>query len=331
VGIPSQVATLILREHRFRPIAGKLLSIGRQTVYLTPSEAVDLVRRELGEPPRVEAGALALDRSTRGAHDKLVITDTAFYSLFCDIEYRCLDLNDYEGADIVFDLCGEIPSHLENRFDVIVDGSCLDNIFDPAAALRNLTRLLKPCGRIIHVDRTSRRHNVYVAFSLAWFHDYYALNDFNDCQVYLAQWDGDQISSRWDFYHYQPLREVNGAPTYFGQDRYFYPWRDAHAVIFAEKGEHSSWRKSPVQFEYRPQIRFTLVDGRREITPQCLPDDGTDPYVVAAFRFHQSPRPLFLRAEEKMAIPEQFLRYSPEMVYCGSIEATRVPTGLDAT
>ena len=28
---------------------------------------------------------------------------------------------------------------------------------------------------------------------------------------------------RWDFYHYQPMREENGRIIYFGEDRYYYP------------------------------------------------------------------------------------------------------------
>jgi len=32
MGIPSRVAHVILREHRFRPISGKLLSVGKQIV-----------------------------------------------------------------------------------------------------------------------------------------------------------------------------------------------------------------------------------------------------------------------------------------------------------
>ena len=83
----------------------------------------------------------------------------------------------------------------------------------------------------MHIDRASRRHHIYVAFALSWFHDYYAINDFEDCQVYLAQWDEQSLDLRWDFYHYEPVREQDGILTYFGQDRYYYPWRDAHALV----------------------------------------------------------------------------------------------------
>lgn len=92
---------------------------------------------------------------------------------------------------------------MADNFDFIYDGSTLDNVFDPAAALRNVVRLTRPGGRLFHVNRASRAHNVYVAFALS-FHDYYSINEFDDCQVYLAQWDNDRITSRWDLYHYRP-------------------------------------------------------------------------------------------------------------------------------
>jgi SAM-dependent methyltransferase len=319
MGLPSQLATILLREHRYRPIEGTFLSIGRQTAYFSPAEAVALVRCELGSPPLVAEDALEIDASTRGCAGQSFISDRAFYSLFSRAEYRCLDINAYEGADIVADLCAPIDRGLDGRFDFIFDGSCLDNMFDPATAIRNLAQMLKPGGRIVHVDRASRRHNVYVAFALSWFHDFYAINDFADCQVYLAQWDGEQSLARWDFYHYEPARMRGGRLSYFGQDCWYHPWREAHAVVIAEKGERSTSDRSPVQFEYRPQLKLADVDGRREIAPQDALEEAHDPYVASALRFRASRRPLLLRPEEKVAIPKEILHYSPETVYCGSI------------
>jgi len=319
VGLPRQLAVALLREHRYRPIEGALLSIGRQTAYLTPAQACDLVISELGMPPLVELGAIELDSATRGSFGQTLITDRGFYSLFSRAKYRCLDVSEYEGADILADLCGPIDSALHGRFDFIIEGSCLDNIFDPAAAIRNLARLLKPGGRILHIDRASRRHNDYVAFALSWFHDFYAINEFADCQVYLAQWDGERLQARWDFYHYEPLGLRDGQLTYFGQDCWYNPWRDAVAVVIAEKGNSSTCDRSPVQFEYRPTIRFEDRNGRPEIVPQAYPRDAGDIYVSSALRFHRSDRPLLLKPHEKAAILPEILHYSPETVYCGSI------------
>jgi SAM-dependent methyltransferase len=322
MGIPSQVARAILREHRFRPITGKLLSVGKQTVQLTPRQAIALIEAELGIRLDVDPSQLEVDKWTRGAENRNLISDRAFYSLFSDAQYHCLDQSDYENADIIFDLCNADPGPaLESSFDFIFDGSVLDNVFDPAAALRNLARIARIGGRVLHVDRASRRHNVYVAFALSWFHDFYSINAFADCQVYLAQWDDSPLTSRWDFYHYRPLRELDGALKFFGQDTWYQPWRHAHAVVIAEKGSQSTWQKSPTQFEYRSNVRGRYVDSKFEAVPLDPAATDQDPYLRAAVRFSRTCRPPLIKPEEKIALPPELYNYAPEIVYCGSLDA----------
>jgi hypothetical protein len=43
----------------------------------------------------------------------------------------------YEGAEIIHDLNRPVPDKLKESADFIVDGSTLDNVFDPAMVLRN--------------------------------------------------------------------------------------------------------------------------------------------------------------------------------------------------
>jgi SAM-dependent methyltransferase len=322
MGIPSQVARVILREHRFRPITGRLLSVGKQTVQLTPHQAISLIKAELGIRLDVDPSKLEVDRWTRGAENRNLISDRAFYSLFCDAQYHCLDQSDYENANIVFDLCNaNLDPALENGFDFVFDGSVLDNVFDPAAALRNMARIARIGGRVLHVNRASRSHHVYVAFALSWFHDFYSINEFDDCQVYLAQWDDSPLTSRWDFYHYRPLRkDDDGALKFFGEDTWYQPWRHAHAIVIAEKGSPSTWQKSPTQFEYRANVRDRFVDSRFEAVPLDPAALDQDPYSRAAARFSRTRRPPPVKPEERVELPPELYNYAPEIVYCGSLE-----------
>jgi len=315
MGIPSQLATILLREHAYRPIGGKILCIGRQTVNLTPDTALGLVERELGFRPRMPP--LEIDHATRAAGDGL-ITDRAFFSLFSGAEYNCLDISGYEGANIIADLCQPLPAGLEEGFDFIVEGSCLDNLFDPAAAIRNLARLLKPDGRIVLFERASRVHHVYLAYSLAWFHDYFAVNDFADCQVYLVQWE-NLVRGRWDLYHYSPAMTRDGEMRYFGQDRYHFPFRDAHALVIAEKQAASTWSRTPVQYQYRPDAPWRSEGGQPDLGWLSLPEHATDPYFRSAARFARSSRPNLLHPAEAVTLPDQFFHYDPQIAYCGSL------------
>lgn len=271
MGLTSNMALILLREHRYRPFSGNLLSIGRQTCWLDEARATALVARECGRlrPDR----RIELDRATLAAQGTAFITDSSFYSLFCDIRYSAIDVSAYEGADVVWDLCEPVPEEFERRYDIVYDGGALDNMFDPATAIKNIARMLKPGGRVVHVERVSSIFHNYSSFSLAWFWDYYALNEFADCKVYLTLWDGAR-ESPWDVYYLDPIAERDGKPEYFGIPQSYDRRRDAHVVVVAEKGDASTWRRNPVQFTYRSGAAVS------------------DIYAMSALRFAASPRPL---------------------------------------
>jgi SAM-dependent methyltransferase len=322
LGIASQIARLLLREHRYRSITGELLVIGKQTVELSAAQALSVVDTELGAPSDVIVSDVETDASTRAGMNKDYITDRGFFELFSDAKYCCLDQSSYEGAGIVFNLCDpEFPQELEGRFDFIFDGSSLDNIFDPAMAVRHLARALRPGGRIFHVNRTARMHSDYLAFSLSWFHDFYSINDFQDCQVYLAQREIDDTRRRWDIYRYMPVLERDGQLKFFGQDQYFFQWRHGHCVVIAEKGANSTWKISPIQYQYRPTVPNAVINRSYETLDQEVREFATDPYVKAAVRFSRSGRPCWLRPDEKVELPPDRLHYAPRISYCGSLES----------
>ncbi len=291
MGIASNMALILLREHRYRQFSGDLLSIGRQTCWLDEARATALVTRECG---RLRPGhTIELDRETRAAHGVQFISDRSFYSLFCDVRYAAVDVSGYEGAEIIWDLCDPLPDQFAERYDIIYDGGALDNIFDPVTAIKNIARMLKPGGRVIHVDRISAVHHIYLSFSIAWFWDYYALNEFADCKVYLTLWDNTR-ESPWDVYYYDPLIVVDGKLEYLGQPRGYDRGRQAHAVVIAEKGQGSTWHRNPVQFQYRSGAA------------------ATDVYARSAMRFAASARPLLAFDG---AVPPQHPQYKP----CGVV------------
>ena len=96
-----------------------------------------MVRNDLG---CVNASQIVTDSDTRRAEGAGFISDASFFRLFSNATYHCLDVSDYEGAEIVHDLCQDVPENLHEQFDVTVNGSCLDNIFDPATAIKNMSK-----------------------------------------------------------------------------------------------------------------------------------------------------------------------------------------------
>ena len=127
------------------------------------------------------------------------VTDRALFRSFSNCKVSAVDISDYEGAEIVLDLCSDVPADLHNRFDFIIDAGSLDNIFDPIRALMSMTRMLKPGGRMYIFAWGNSHPTAYLKFSPDWFTDYFAVNEFEDCQTYVALYPSGTTSPKgWE-------------------------------------------------------------------------------------------------------------------------------------
>jgi hypothetical protein len=240
MGIERNIGLVIMREHKHRPIRGDVLLIGRQTMFFSPQDAIGMLA-ESGLPSRqIDFQPESRTRSSNETY----ISDSDFFRLLGLDRIRALDVSDYEGADIVHDLTQPLPTHLEGCADFILDGSTLDNVFDPATALRNYARLLRPGGRIVSINVASNDYDPYLILTPHWVLDYFAVNRFADCKPYILVYDlpgginvftPDLSSLRRD--RLQPNNLTSGQST---------------AVVFvAEKDRDSTWDRTPVQHQYR--------------------------------------------------------------------------------
>ena len=63
-----------------------------------------------------------------------------------------LDISDYEGAHVLFDLnSDELPGALRSAFNLVVNGGTLEHVFNVPNALTNISRMVRPGGAILHV------------------------------------------------------------------------------------------------------------------------------------------------------------------------------------
>jgi SAM-dependent methyltransferase len=252
MGIMAPVARLILRDHIRRPFAGTGLLVGRQTVPLTPDSALKMLSQEGIEPRNIQ---IEIDKSTIAAQTKGYITDTSFFSLFSDIKISALDVTDYEGAEIVHDMHEPIPASLENKYDFVWNGSCLDNMFDPATAMMNTARMVRPGGRLICMEMGSPHFDAYTMYSQSWFNDYFAINNFSYCKVYSFVFRPNDI---WTG-PYQVFLPNN----YKDASRLFpmMTFKDCALLTFAiaEKSENSTWDRKPIQWQYRPDHKLYQI------------------------------------------------------------------------
>jgi SAM-dependent methyltransferase len=259
MGIPAPLIEFFLREHHYRSWSGRLLTLGRQTIC---ADARRLSTILLAHGIAWDPAQADYDHSTAQAtlaRDQEYVTDETLFASFCrDVSLDVLDVSDYEGANLIYNLCEPVPEILKNRYDIVFNGSVLDNIFDPAQALRNITQLLAPRGRIFHIEMASNLGFEYLIYSTDWFLDYYVVNEFVDCRVYVCTFKTveELLYGPWEIYAYMPrpdghassLRELG--------------FEQAVVVIIAEKGEASGFDVAPVQWCYRDDLMKTSYNER---------------------------------------------------------------------
>ena len=141
------------------------------------------------ETTGVDVNAIELDRNTIDRRAKFagvpLITDAALFKLFGAGKVIALDHSDYEKADIIHDLRTLLPASLHGTADLVVAGSTLDNVFTPSIVLQNYSRLLRPGGRMLTFNAFSSYSTPHVIMPLLWYVDYFVMNRFADCRVYI--------------------------------------------------------------------------------------------------------------------------------------------------
>lgn len=107
-----------------------------------------------------------------------------------------IDNSSYEGATIVHDMNEPIDALLHGKYDTVIDGGCLEHIFDIKQALLNCSRLCKTGGQIIHILPADNfcGHGFW-QFSPELFTSLYTeKNGYRDTEVFLADLDN---TSQW--------------------------------------------------------------------------------------------------------------------------------------
>jgi hypothetical protein len=161
VGIEYQDMRSILTALKKELPAGRdsLLILGDAYIHFTPESYVDLAKDvgvELASVPHT------LNPFTLGQSLGFSVVET-------------LDIN--EKASLKIDLQQEIPADLLGTFDCLIDAGVLFWCYDPGAALRNIFKLVKDQGLIIHITAVSGHYGRgYYNIHPLLFEDFYLTN-----------------------------------------------------------------------------------------------------------------------------------------------------------
>lgn len=218
MAITAPLASLIVQENAREPLGQRLLTLGRQDVCLAHADGRQW-------------------------------TDREFFARLGIERFDVLDISGYEGANIVQDLTAELSPALCGRYDFVLNGSCLDNCFDPAAALRNISRLLAANGRVMHMEHGSDLNGPWLMFSPGWLVDYYEANGFADVRAYagLFRDQNELYNGPWRFLEFDGSR---GGWAYPPPRR---PGEHVMIVVTARKLATSRNDNKPIQWMYRPE------------------------------------------------------------------------------
>lgn len=245
MGLLAPLAEFILNEHKYKSIQGNVLFIGRQTVFLN-EQTLGTMLSNFGLTNRAP-GPIEYDSETLGARGQRLITDRYFMKSIGVDRVQFLDVTDYEHADVIHDLGYPIGKDLEGKFDFIYNGGCLDNMFNPGVALMNLSKLLRPGGRLICMESASSWNSPYLMYPPGWFYDYFVANGYADCKTYIAAYRTNEelLFGPWNWFSINMQENRNGpAPE---------ADRGVHLLVLtvAEKASDSTSDKQPIQHQYR--------------------------------------------------------------------------------
>ncbi len=252
MGLSLSALRFIVRQHRHRPLGAAVCTLGRNRVVATYDRVITMMREEGWDPhPLPEEQDLRTNiPSWKDTPNSSNTSDVVFFKLLGVETLVSLDVSDYEGADVICDLNKPLPSDLLGCFDTVIDSGTIEHVHDVHAALRNINLLANSSGTVMHFAPTSNYiDHGYHQLSPIFFIDYYAVNRFERCDVWLIEHIRPFATmDKWHLY-----RHEYGTPI----APFAWLWsRKAWAtIVVAKKGPDSTAEVIPLQGNVSPPWR----------------------------------------------------------------------------
>jgi len=184
MGLELLAAKSMVRIVRREDFLGKtLLTLGRQFIRIPLAEMEDAFA-DL-DWPLTPPGEI-----TASTFDDACISAESFFRCLGLAEVHALDIDEEDGADILFDLNGEdTPTHLREAFDVVYDGGALQHVFDVKNVFVHVMRMVRTGGLAIHhVPANNYMNHGFYQFSPTLLKSAYQANGFDVEKLFLFYW-----------------------------------------------------------------------------------------------------------------------------------------------
>jgi SAM-dependent methyltransferase len=196
MAISKAAAALLFELKTTQVLAGTVCQLGKQTI-LVSADKINQVAEKFG----FQAESSAEELPWTGNAD-----DSFLFKLLGFDKVDSIDAEDFENATYVFDLNSELPESLHNCFDAIYDGGTMEHIFNLPQVLKNIHKMLKPGGLIMHLSPSNNHidHGFYM-FSPTFHYDYYSSNNYKVIRSNIVEYSPNPFNTKWKIYNYESL------------------------------------------------------------------------------------------------------------------------------
>lgn len=164
-----------------------------------------------------------------------------------------IDNSSFEDASIIHDMNQPIPSNIHAQYDTVIDGGCLEHIYNVNQALKNCSLLLKPGGQILHILPANNYcgHGFWQFSPELFFSLYSNKNGYQDTEVFLAD-----LSNINKWFKVKPPK--NGQRVNVSSSTQLYVL--ARTVLREGDFSHNNVQQSDYVFEWSNNSTNMMVD-----------------------------------------------------------------------
>jgi hypothetical protein len=185
---------------------GPVLLLGRQMVFGTAADVAWALRSQ-GKTPLSDVSNCegpnipGLDLDTYGHFTNDVL---ALKMLVGDTPITAVDIDAYQGAELVHDISKPFAEAELDRYGLIVDAGTLEHVLDAKASLDNLIACLRKGGSIVHMSPSNGYlDHGYYQFSPSFFRDYYSSRAMRIDNITLVEQPARRTNhAQWVFWHW---------------------------------------------------------------------------------------------------------------------------------
>lgn len=159
MGIPTIYAALLVRAREDGTTFKKVATIGRQSLTV-PVQDLGALAARLGRKD-IDPNELSASRFAEPFLKELLGAE----------QVTSFDYSSYQGVDVVHDFNDPLDPRFRGAFDVLLDGGCIEHIFDVRQVFENYMSMVKPGGSIfIHTPANNLLGHGFYQFSPELFY-----------------------------------------------------------------------------------------------------------------------------------------------------------------